>query len=52
MVNNKTDEEMSMSIDNLSAMLNEQDVDVIIKLLQENDWNEQAAAAAFYAQQD
>ena len=40
----KTDEEMSMAIDNLSAMLNTENVDEVIELLQQNNWDEQAAA--------
>ena len=47
----KTDEEMSMAIDNLSAMLNTENVDEVIELLQQNNWDEQAAAQAFYAKQ-
>ena len=47
----KTDAEMSMAIDNLSAILNTQDVDQVIELLQQNNWDESAAAQAFYARQ-
>jgi len=36
----KSDAEMSMAIENLLAMLNTDDVDLIIKLLEDNDWDE------------
>ena len=47
----KSDAEMSLAIQNLSAMLDTQDVDQVIKLLQENDWDEAKAAQGFYAKQ-
>ena len=47
----KTDAEMSMAIENLSAILGVEDVDKVIELLQQNNWDESAAAQAFYAQQ-
>ena len=47
----KTDAEMSMAIDNLCAMLDTQDVDQVIELLQQNNWDEANAAQAFYAKQ-
>lgn len=40
---------MSMAIDNLQAILGEDDVDKVIELLQQNQWDESAAAQAFYA---
>lgn len=42
---------MSIAIDNLSAMLNTEDVDKVIELLQQNNWDESAAAQAFYARE-
>jgi len=45
----KSDAEMSIAIDNLSAMLDMQDVDQVIELLQKNDWDESSAAQAYYA---
>ncbi len=45
----KTDAETSMAIDNLQAILGEDDVDKVIELLQKNQWDESAAAQAFYA---
>lgn len=47
----KSDAEMSMAVDNLCAMLDTHEVDVIIELLQQNNWDESAAAQAFYAKQ-
>ena len=47
----KSDAEMSMAIENLSAILNVDDVDKVIELLQQNNWDESAAAQAYYAQQ-
>lgn len=40
----KTDAEMSMAIDNLSAIIDTQDVDKVIELLEKNNWDESAAA--------
>lgn len=40
---------MSMAIENLRVMLNTEDVDLLIELLQENDWDESQAASAFMA---
>ena len=40
----KSDAEMSSAIDNLLAMLDTQDVDQVIELLQQNNWDESAAA--------
>ena len=48
---NKTDAEMSMAIENLSAIIDETDMDKVIALLQQNNWDESAAAQAYYAQQ-
>ena len=42
---------MGMAVMNLSAMLNIEDLDRVIKLLEENDWDESKAANAFMAQQ-
>ena len=39
-----------MAVMNLSAMLNIEDLDRVIKLLEENDWDESKAANAFMAQ--
>ena len=47
----RSDEEMSMAIENLGAMLDIQDVDEVINLLQQNNWDEQSAAQAYYAKQ-
>jgi hypothetical protein len=38
-----------MAIENLRVMLNTEDVDLLIELLQENDWDESQAASAFMA---
>eukprot|EP00347_Sterkiella_histriomuscorum_P016338 403353573 len=45
------DERKSMAIVNLQAMLNLEDVDKIIGLLEQNNWDEAQAAIAFYAQE-
>ena len=45
----KSDAEMSMAIDNLGAILDLQDVDKVIDLLEKNNWDESAAAQAYYA---
>ena len=45
----KSDAEMSLAIENLSAILDTQDVDQVIKLLNESNWDESSAAQAFYA---
>ena len=42
---------MSMAIMNLSAILNIDDMDEVIRLLEENNWDESQAANAHYAQQ-
>ena len=49
--NEKSDAEMSLAIENLSAILDTQDVDQVIELLQESNWDESKAAQAFYAKQ-
>lgn len=41
---------MSMAIVNLQAMLNIEDIDKVIKLLEENNWDESQAASAHFAQ--
>lgn len=45
------DEKMGMAVMNLSAMLNIEDLDKVIKLLEENNWDESQAANAYMAQQ-
>ena len=40
---------MGMAVMNLSAMLNIEDLDKVIKLLEENNWDESAAANAYMA---
>ena len=47
----KNDEKMGMAVMNLSAMLNIEDLDQVIKLLEENNWDETQAASAHFAQQ-
>jgi hypothetical protein len=47
----KTDEEMSMAIINLQTIINIEDMDVAIKLLEQNGWDESLAASAYMAQQ-
>lgn len=42
---------MGMAVMNLSAMLNIDDLDRVIKLLEENNWDESQAANAYMAQQ-
>ena len=36
----QNDEKMGMAVMNLSAMLNIEDLDKVIKLLEENNWDE------------
>ena len=38
--NQANDEKMGMAVMNLSAMLNIEDLDAVIKLLEENNWDE------------
>lgn len=45
----KTDEEMSMAVTNLQAIIDVEDVDLIIRLLEQNDWDESSAASAYMA---
>lgn len=47
----ENDEKMGMAVMNLSAMLNIDDLDQVIKLLEENNWDESQAANAYMAQQ-
>lgn len=42
---------MSTAIINLQAIINVEDVDLVIKLLEQNDWDESQAASAYMAQQ-
>ena len=42
---------MGMAIMNLQAMLGIDDIDVVIRLLEQNDWDESQAANAHFAQQ-
>jgi hypothetical protein len=44
-----SDDEMGMAIMNLQAMLNIEDIDRVIELLQQNDWDESQAANAHFA---
>ena len=46
----KTDEEMSMAVTNLQAIINIEEIDLIIQLLEQNNWDESQAASAFLAQ--
>jgi hypothetical protein len=41
---------MSMAIENLRVMLATEDVDLVIQLLSDNNWDESAAASHYYAQ--
>ena len=43
---------MSEAIDNLCVMLDTQNVDMVIQLLEENNWDEANAAQAFYSKMD
>ena len=45
----ENDEKMGMAVMNLSAMLNIDDLDKVIKLLEENNWDESQAANAYMA---
>ena len=45
-----SDEQMGMAIMNLQAMLNIEDMDQVIKLLEQNNWSETDAANTYYAQ--
>jgi hypothetical protein len=47
----KTDAEMSIAIENLRVMLDTEDIDLIIELLQQNNWDETEAASAYMARQ-
>ena len=47
----KTDDEKSMAIVNLQAMLNTDDIEKVIELLEQNGYDESLAASAFFAQQ-
>jgi hypothetical protein len=47
----RSDEEMSIAIENLRVMLNTEDIDLIIELLQMNNWDESLAASEFYSRQ-
>lgn len=49
--NKVSDDQMSMAIVNLQAMLQIEDIDQVIKLLQDNNWDESQAASAHMAQQ-
>jgi hypothetical protein len=40
---------MSMAIMNLQAMLDVDDIDVVIKLLEQNNWDVSNAASAHFA---
>ena len=51
LMHGKTDEEMSIAIDNLRVMLDTEDVDLIIEMLQQNNWDESLAASAYLAKQ-
>ena len=46
-----SDEKMGMAIMNVQAMLNIEDIDKVIQLLEQNNWDESQAASAHYAQQ-
>lgn len=43
------DERKSLAIMNLQAILNLEDMDLVIQLLEQNNWDESAAASAYYA---
>ena len=47
----KTDEEMALAVENLSAMLGLDEVDKVIELLTANNWDESAAAQTYFAKQ-
>jgi len=47
----KSDAEMSIAVENLSIILGLDDVDKVIELLQQNNWDESQAAQAYYARQ-
>jgi hypothetical protein len=54
MVENKraiTDDEKSMAVINLQAMLDTDDIGMVLQLLEENNFDESAAAGAFYSKQ-
>ena len=44
-----SDDKMSLAIINLQAMLGTDDIDLVIRLLEENSWEETQAANAFFA---
>lgn len=46
-----SDDKMSLAIINLQAMLGTDDIDLVIRLLEENAWDETSAANAFFAQE-
>ena len=48
---NKTDDEKSLAIVNLQAMLNIEDIGKVIELLEQNGFDESQAASAYFAEQ-
>ena len=44
----KSDAEKASAIDNVQAMLNLDNIDDVVQLLQENNWDEMAALEAYY----
>jgi hypothetical protein len=44
-----SDEDKSLAIVNLQAMLNIEDIGKVIELLEENNWDESQAASAHFA---
>lgn len=46
-----SDEQMSIAIENLRVMCDTDDIDLLIELLQQNNWDETQAASAFIARQ-
>lgn len=44
-----SDDQMSMAIINLQAILDIEDLDKVIQLLEQNNWDEGQAANAYYA---
>jgi hypothetical protein len=46
-----SDEQITIAVMNLQAMLNIDDMDKLLQLLEQNDWDESKAANHFLAQQ-
>ena len=48
-LNNKSEEELSIAVDNVCAILEDYDIEMIGNLLREHNWDESASISAYYA---